>query len=53
MRQEALKWWRNLDSQAKRELADKHKPDWTFDMVNNSSSTIEKIFAKRIPDQEA
>lgn len=42
-REEALKKWKSLDEKTKKELAKKHKPEWTFEMVNTSSSMIQKI----------
>jgi hypothetical protein len=42
-REEALRKWNSLDEKTKKKLAKKYKPNWTFEMVNNSSSTIQRI----------
>jgi hypothetical protein len=44
MREKALKWWRELDHKTKEYFAEKYKPEWTFAMVEASSSIIEKIY---------
>jgi len=44
MRSKALNWWRELSLEQRQKLAKEYKPEWSFEMVNASSSTIEKIF---------
>ena len=43
-REKSLSWWKDLDIDFQKDLAKEHKPDWTFEMVDKSSSTIQKIF---------
>lgn len=42
----ALAWWKLLHIDKKQQLQDKYKPNWTLQMVNTSSSTIEHIYRK-------
>jgi hypothetical protein len=44
IRQIALSWWRLLHIDKKQYCLDKYKPNWTMEMINTSSSTIEYIY---------
>ena len=47
-RQLSLCWWINLSPQIKYDLIKTYKPNWTIEMINKSSSTIEQIWNKTI-----
>lgn len=42
----ALAWWKLLHIDKKQQLQNKYKPNWTLQMINTSSSTIESIYRK-------
>ena len=44
----ALYWWDMLTLSEAKELAAKYKPNWTFEMVSKSSSTIQTIWEQEI-----
>jgi hypothetical protein len=46
----ALSWWRSLLDEQRKKYAKWHGPkDWTFEMINASSSQIEKIYKSENP----
>lgn len=47
-RQLALEWWKSLTMEFRMRLAFRHKPDWSFHMVDKSSSTIERIWKSEL-----
>ncbi len=42
----ALSWWKLAHIDKKQQLHSKYKPNWTLQMLNASSSTIEYIYRK-------
>jgi len=52
-RELALEWWRNTTILECQELAQKYKPDWPYDLVRTSSSTIERIYLAEQAKKEA
>ena len=46
MREEALKWWKKINSFTKQQLCVKYYPTKDFTEVDRSSSWIESIYKK-------
>lgn len=46
----ALTWWRGLDESAKRAAAVGYRENWTYEMVNTSTSAIVDRYRNRNND---
>lgn len=44
----ALSWWKRIPEANKKHFAKKYKPQWPFELVTTSSSTIEKIYTSEV-----
>lgn len=47
-REEALKWWRNLNPEQQKLVAKTHFPNMEFIMISTSSSRIEFIWKEEL-----
>lgn len=50
-REKALEWWGGLTIQRQTFMAAQHKPEWHFEMVASSSSTIERMYLSQHSEQ--